>query len=90
MKGFDTYLLLLPSGAGGHARAADDLRTVAERHGYDGWLLGCRDAGPRGGRRRVVVTPLEVVGAPAGEVAAALALAGARLGVDYTLAPPPG
>jgi hypothetical protein len=35
MKDIDTYLLLLPSGAGGHAGDAE-------------WLLGCRDQEVRG------------------------------------------
>jgi hypothetical protein len=80
MDGFDTYLILLPSGAGGHSPDADRLRVAAELHGYDGWLLGCRDHGRRRGRRRVVVTPLEVLGTPSGAICAALAAAGALRG----------
>jgi hypothetical protein len=87
MDGFDTYLLLLPSGAGGHARDPDRLRVVAELHGYDGWLLGCRGKGPRHGRRRVAVTPLMTLGAPAGTIGTALTAAGTLHGCDYTLAP---
>jgi len=89
MKAFDSYLLLLPSGAGGHAREGERLRVTAELHHYDGWLLGCRDHGLRRGQRRVVVTPLEVLGTPSGTVVAALVAAGALRGVDYALAPPP-
>jgi hypothetical protein len=84
-KAYATYLLLLPSGAGGHAREPQRLRAVAERHHYHGWLLGCRDRGLRHGRRRIAVTPLEVLGAPSGTIGAALAAAGARRGVEYVL-----
>jgi hypothetical protein len=88
MKAFDTYLLLLPSGAGGHGDVYR-LRVLAELHGHDSWLLGCRDGGLRQGRRQITVTPLEVPGTPAGTIAAALAAAGALRGVDYALAPAP-
>ena len=87
MEGFDSYFLLLPSGAGGH-RDTDRLRLVAGLHGYDAWLLGYRDEGLRHGRQRVAVLPLVVLGAPAGEIGAALAAAGALRGCDYVL--PPG
>jgi hypothetical protein len=90
MDGFDIYLLLLPSGAGGYDHDADRLRLLAELHGYDGWLLGCRDKGLRRGRRRVVVTPLMALGTPAGAIGAALTAAGARHGCDYALASPAG
>jgi hypothetical protein len=90
MRAFDSYLLLLPSGAGGHDRDAGRLRLVAELHGYDGWLLGCRDEGLRHGRQRVAVLPLVVLGAPVGEIGAALATAGALRGCDYVLPPPGG
>jgi hypothetical protein len=86
VEGFDSYFLLLPSGAGGHARDTDRLRLFAELHGYDGWLLGCRDEGRRHGRQRVAVLPLMVRGAPVGEIGAALATAGALRGCDYVLA----
>jgi hypothetical protein len=79
-------LLLLPSGAGGHDRNPDRLRVVAELPGYDGWLLGCRERGMLHGRRRVVVTPLMVQGAPAGTIGTALAAAGTLHGCDYVLA----
>jgi hypothetical protein len=36
MKAFDTYLLLLPSGAGGHDRDVYRLRVLADLHSYDG------------------------------------------------------
>jgi hypothetical protein len=84
-KAYATYMLLLPSGAGGHAREPQCLRAVAERHRYHGWLLGCRDRGLRHGRWRIAVTPLAVLGAPSGALGAALAAAGARRGVDYLL-----
>jgi hypothetical protein len=90
MDGFDTYLLLLPmllpSGAGGHDRDANRLRALAAMHGYDGSLLGCREIGLRHGRRRVGVTPLLMLGAPAGTIGAAPTAAGARHGCDYVLA----
>jgi hypothetical protein len=89
MKGFDGYLFLLPSGAGGHGDDADRLRALAAFNGYEDWLLGCRDAQRAGGRharRRVVVTPLGAVGAPGGTLAAALAAAGALDGCDYVMA----
>jgi hypothetical protein len=87
MEGFDSYFLLLPSGAGGHARDTDRLRLIAELHGYDGWLLGCRDGGRRHGRQRVAVLPLMVRGAPTGTIGTALTAAGTLHGCDYTLAP---
>jgi hypothetical protein len=90
MDGFDTYLFLLPSGVGGHDRGADRLRLLAELHGYDGWLLGCRDNGLRTGRRQIMVTPLEVLGTPSGTIGAALTAAAARHGCDYALASPAG
>jgi hypothetical protein len=87
MDGFDDYLLLLPSGAGGHDRHAERLRAIAELHGYDGWLLGCRDKGWRHGRRRqIMVTPLAVLRPPAGTIGAALAAAGGLHGCVYVLA----
>jgi len=86
---FDGYLLLLPSGAGGHSGDADRLRLFAAQQHYDGWLLGCRITGKVRGRRRVLVTPLEVLGAPVGEIGKALATAGAMRGIAYVLAPPP-
>ena len=89
MQSFDTYLLLLPSGAGGHASDDVRLRVVATTHGYDGWLLGCRYAGMSHGRQRMLVTPLEVLGAPVGEIGAALTKAGALHGAEYVLAMPP-
>jgi hypothetical protein len=84
-KAYATYMLLLPSGAGGHAREPQRLRTVAELHHYAGWLLGCRDRGLRHGRRQIEVTPLEVLGTPSGAISAALAAATALRGVDYVL-----
>jgi hypothetical protein len=57
VEGFDSYFLLLPSGADGH-RDTDRLRLVAGLHGYDAWLLGYRDEGLRHGRQRVAVLPL--------------------------------
>jgi hypothetical protein len=45
--------VLLPSGAGGHARDAHGLRVLAQLHSYDGWLLGCRDGGLHRGRRQM-------------------------------------
>jgi hypothetical protein len=86
MDAFETFLLLLPSGAGGHDRHAERLRTLAELHQYDGWLLGCRDKGLRHGRRRVAVTPLMTVGSPVGTIGAALTAAGVLHGCDYVLA----
>jgi hypothetical protein len=86
MDGFETYLLLLPSGAGGHDRHPDRLRATAALHGYDGWLLGCRDRGLRNGRRRVAVTPLMTLGTPSGTIDAALTAAGGLHGCDYVLA----
>jgi hypothetical protein len=85
MDGFETYLLLLPSGAGGHDRDAERLRIIAELHGYDGWLLGCREVGPRRGRRQIMVTPLEVLGTPSGAIGAGLAAAGGLHGCVYVL-----
>jgi hypothetical protein len=91
MEGFDSYFLLLPSGAGGHARDTDRLRLVAELHGYDGWLLGCREMGLRHGRRRVGVTPLMMLGGapPSGATGPALASAGVLHGCEYVLTDAP-
>jgi hypothetical protein len=63
----------------------DRLRLIAELHGYNGWLLGCRDAGLRHGRRQVAATPLAVLGTPCGTIGAALAAAGALHGGEYLL-----
>ncbi len=86
VNAFDSYLLLLPSGAGGHACDAGRLRVIAELHGYDGWLLGCRDRGLRHGRRRVGVTLLMMLGTPAGTIGTALTCAGVLHGCEYVLA----
>ena len=59
---------------------------VAELHGYDGWLLGCRDGGLRQGRRQITVTPLEVLGTPSGTIGTALMAASALRCEDYVLA----
>jgi hypothetical protein len=89
MRAFDSYLLLLPSGAGGHARDAGRLRLVAELHGYNGWLLGCREMGLRHGRRRVGVTPLMMLGTPSGTIGTALTSAGVLHGCEYVLTDAP-
>ena len=92
MKGFDTYLFVLPSGAGGHGTDPDLLRSVAVRRGWEGWLLGCRDQRPANDapetRRVVVATALGMVGVPTGALASALARAGKREGCEYVLAAP--
>jgi hypothetical protein len=89
VRAFDSSLLLLPSGAGGHDRDAGRLRSLAELHGYGGWLLGCREMGLRHGRRRVGVTPLMMLGTPSGTIGAALASAGVLYGCDYVLTDAP-
>ncbi len=70
MKGFDGYLFLLPTGAGGHGDDPDRLRSAAELQVDEGWLLGCRDELPGGTvahtRQRVAVTPLGTAGRPVG------------------------
>jgi hypothetical protein len=89
VKGFDDYMFVLPSGAGGHGVDPDRLRSAAELQLLEGWLLGCRDRRPANDdphrRRVVVVTPLGAVGTPGGTLAAALARAGARDGCAYVL-----
>ena len=89
---FDDYLFVLPSGAGAHGTDPDLLRSIAERRCWAGWLLRCRDQRPANddphARRVVVVTPLGMVGAPTGALAAALARASAREGREYVLATP--
>jgi len=87
VRAFDSYLL--PRGAGGHDRDAGRLRALAALHGYDGWLLGCRDRGLRHGRRRVGVTPPLLLGTPSGTIGAALASAGVLHGCEYVLTDAP-
>jgi hypothetical protein len=89
-EGHDAGLRQLPASAPkrrrGHDRDAGRLRLVAELHGDDGWLLGCREGNLRHGRRQIMVTPLEVLGTPSGTVDAALPAATARRCPDYVLA----
>jgi hypothetical protein len=88
VKAFDSYLFVLPNGGGTHGAHPDRLRSAAELHCYEGWLLGCRErpaADPRPRRRVVVVTPLGIVGAPIGTLTGALAAAGARHGCTYLI-----
>jgi hypothetical protein len=89
MQGFDGYRFLMPSGDGGHGDDPDRLCAAAALQGLDGWLLGCRDRRPANDDPHalgvVVVTPLGVVGTPAGTLEAAVAKAGAREGCVYVI-----
>lgn len=92
--GFETFLVLLPSGAGGHVPDADKARAMADDLNLQGWILGCRFGGhvserPGMGKqiRKVVkVTLLWTRGEPDLQaMTAALATAGQRHVVEYRL-----
>ena len=86
MRAFDSSLLLLPSGAGGHDRDAGRLRALAELHGYDG---GCSAAAKWACGTAAGVTPPMMLGTPSGTIGAALASAGVLHGCDYVLTDAP-
>jgi hypothetical protein len=100
---FESILLLLENGAGGHLTAADEeeVCALAANIGVQGWVFGCRSGGYRRGRRRrrerskiIEVLLISVCGEPDPNcMAAALEAAGRRHGVVYQLAgslPEPG
>ena len=81
-----TYLLLLESGAGGHAAEADRARLLMAGFGRQGWLLRCRHEGPTLTNRTAAVEVIETFGTPSRELLLpALAIAGQRHGIGYEL-----
>jgi hypothetical protein len=90
---FESYLLILESGAGGYVAAADEakVRELAAHVGGQGWVFGCRSGGypvskRRGSRKVVDLTLLWTMGQPDQQaLVPALQAAGTRHGTLYRL-----
>jgi hypothetical protein len=91
---FETYLLLLPSGAGGHSDDIHKARSLAASTTAHAWIFGCRYSGHARGRyrpkvigRAVELTLAWTHGQPdQGLLLHAMEKAGVRHGLVYYLA----